>query len=305
MTENYSNISGEQFVEAVISRRSVRTYNGLRPDSAKMGRLREMARMCTTLRDGDPIFAVTGSGPEIIVSEGKTQAGGEKLGAYGMVKGARCFAVGACGPGDYDQLALGFCLERFIVMCTAAGLGSCWLGATFTHGRFQRYYDSHCSAEGKGLEVKAVSPLGHQAPKARWGERIVRWMAKSDSRKPFGELFSGVQAPPAAMPEQVARGEIDLRDMSARKLVALGLEMTRLAPSSSNSQPWRGEVNEKAGAITVTLRSTAGAMGGFLMLDMGIALFHFTETLRLGGRPYSCTISKTGKSVSMNIDITC
>ena len=297
ITMNHRETGGREFVEAVLNRRSVRTFNGLRPDSAKMSALREFASAASRMREGDPEFLFRDCSAEIVVTAGNIADGGERLGSYGMVKGARCFAIGACSAGAAGELALGFAFERFILMCTRAGLGSCWLGATFTRGRFQRYYSAHCSEARRGLEVKAVSPVGHKAPKARWGEKIVRWAAKSDMRRGFGELFTGIQAPPAGMTEQIRRGEVSLEGMSARKLTALGLEMMRLAPSASNGQPWRADVSEREGHVHVRLRGE-GTAGGFLMLDLGIGLFHLTETLRAGGVRYRCTLEMSeGKPV--------
>lgn len=287
-----------------MRRQSVRTFNGLRPDKAVMGRLRTFAKEATTPRKGDPAFLRQAHGPEITVTEGTIEEKGEKLGAYGMVKGARCFAMAAGGGEPVDLLAIGFAFERFILMCTSAGLGSCWLGATFTKGRFQRYYEAHCSDEGRGLEVRVVSPLGHQAPKARWGEKMMRWMAKSDRRKSFTELFAGIPAPPEGMDKRVMRGEIRLTELSDIQLTAFGLEMMRLAPSSTNSQPWRAEVCEQGGRITAKVRGEGNPKKGFLMVDMGIGLFHLTETLRAGGRRYECTVKISEKGLEAEIIVT-
>ena len=219
-----------------------------------------------------------------------------------MVKGARCYAIGACADGFGEQLATGYAFERFVLSCTEAGLGTCWLGATFTRSRFQHYFDSYSKDARQKMSVRVVSPVGHDAPKQRWGERILRHMSKSDSRKSFNELFSGVAAPPEGMAKKIVSGEILLQEIERDGIIAFALEMMRLAPSSTNSQPWRATVTPQERVTHVTLHSV-GQGGRFTLIDMGIGLLHFTETLRLGGRSFDSRLKLNRGNAIIDIDI--
>jgi hypothetical protein len=113
--------------------------------------------------------------------------------------------------------------------------------------------------------MPAISPIGNPAEKRSLTDRAFRFMAKSDKRKPWEELF--------------------FDDRPANPLVkenagAFGpaLESVRIGPSASNRQPWR--IVREGATYHFFLQRTPGydKMLGEIRLqevDMGIALSHF------------------------------
>lgn len=55
-------------------------------------------------------------------------ANGEKLGTYGVIKGAQDFIAASVGKGELSLEALGYTFEELILYVTSLGLGTCWLG---------------------------------------------------------------------------------------------------------------------------------------------------------------------------------
>ena len=215
-------MSAEALYNAVGRRKSSRTYNGLRIDRPVIAELGEIIGALHPLLPGVSL-------PVIKIVDNDSADG--RLGTYGVISGARQYFVMAAAKSPSAQVQAGYMFEQLILAATVLGLDTCWLGGTFRRGR---------------------SPTGHSTPKMRFAERMMRRVVKSDRRKPFGELFSGV-AP----------------DSAVGKL----LEAVRLAPSSSNSQPWRATVDKSDGDLTIRFSCTTS--NSFSAIDMGIAYAHF------------------------------
>lgn len=146
---------------------------------------------------------------------------GEKLGTYGMIKGAKDFIGAAVEEGDLALEALGYSFEELILYATSLGLGTCWLGGSFNRSGF-----------ANAMQIKenelfpTITPIGYPVGKKRVTESLVRWAAKSDKRKEWEELFYNKNF------------STNLSKKDAGEF-AYPLEMLRLAPSAANKQPWR------------------------------------------------------------------
>ncbi len=195
------------------------------------------------------------------------------LGTYGFIKGAAGFIVGAAGSGDRNLEDYGYVLEGIILRATDLGLGTCWLGGTFTKSSFAR----KISAQPEEL-LPAVASVGHIGDLEAARDGLVRQYAGSDRRLPWASLFFSEGFGSALTSE--AAGEY-----------ATALEMVRLGPSASNKQPWRVV---RAGSLWhFYLQRTPGYRHGFLQrlvkvddmqrVDMGIAMCHFTLAAREAG----------------------
>lgn len=194
-----------------------------------------------------------------------------KLGSYGFIKGARYYVAGAVERSPKAEIDFGFALEKIILELTKMGLGTCWLGGTFSRGQF-----------GKALElsnrefIPAVASVGFPAER-RIFEKFVRWNAKSDSRIPWQNLF---------FEEDFAKS----LDKELPGAYAEALEMVRIAPSASNKQPWRVVLDFRG--FHFFLLRTKGYRRlvpsvDLQAIDMGIAMCHFEmacEHLRLPGK---------------------
>jgi nitroreductase len=185
------------------------------------------------------------------------------LGTYGFIKKPAGFIVGAVKQADRDMEDFGYLMERIILYATDLGLGTCWLGGSFTRSRFAKKI-----ATIDGESVPAVASVGYVADRQRWFDAIARRYVGADRRRPWEQMFfdgrfdaplSRVEAGPYAVP----------------------LEMVRLGPSASNKQPWR--IVRDDGAWHFYLQRTPGynqprgpvRTADLQRIDMGIAMSHF------------------------------
>src|SRR5512137_158109 len=90
------------------------------------------------------------------------------LGTYGFIRGATGFIVGAVGPGQKNLEDYGYALETAILVATDLGLGTCWLGGSFTRSSFASRM-AVTSAE----VMPAVVAIGYSADKSRL-EKLMR-----------------------------------------------------------------------------------------------------------------------------------
>jgi len=188
-----------------------------------------------------------------------------RVGTYGMIKDAPAFIAGAIREEGARLEDYGYRMERIILAAASTGLGTCWLGGTFSRSDFAGRI-SLLPEE----TIPAVAAVGYAADRPRVMDSVVRFTAGSDRRKAWGELFfdGGFGAP--------------LAHTSAGAHAA-ALEMVRLAPSASNKQPWRIVREKGDGRFHFYLQRTKNyrGRGGFIgisdlqKVDMGIALCHF------------------------------
>jgi hypothetical protein len=225
-------------------------------------------------------LASLGAGPfgsrtrfSLVAATEKDRESLKGLGTYGFIKGATGFMVGAVKPGPRDMEDYGYLLEQAVLVATDLGLGTCWLGGSFTKSSFARKIGATRSEV-----VPAVVAVGYAAEGSRSEDRI-REHAGSDRRLPREQLFlEGKPGEPL--------------DLSRAAGYADVLEAVRWAPSASNKQPWRlvrsGEVwhfylqQSKAHrtdrAVSLLLR-----LADLPRVDMGIAMCHFELAAREHG----------------------
>ena len=173
-----------------------------------------------------------------------------KLGTYGVISGAKHYLVLLVKDGQLSDMGAGYIFEQAILHCTELGLGTCWLGATFSQSNFEKQV---ILEEAETLNM--ISPVGHAREQKRLLERIMRVGAGSDNRKSFDSLFFN-QNFAATLTEEDASDYIT------------PLEMVRLAPSASNKQPWRVVKDEN-------YLHFYHKPNRFSLNDIGIALCHF------------------------------
>ncbi|MBE0410543.1 MAG: nitroreductase [Anaerolineales bacterium] len=222
-------------------------------------------------------IATLGAGPfggsarfELIAARDKDLKMLRQLGTYGFIKGATGFLVGVMTNGEEDLEDFGWLMERLVLYVTDLGLGSCWLGGTFT----KRSFMQKVSAQSTEF-IPAILSVGYIAPKPRKVDRLIRRGGNFDRRLNHDRLFF-IERFGAAL------------TLSEAAEYALPLEMVRLAPSASNRQPWRViRMNDR---YHFYLRRTPGyresslnrlfAKSDLQRIDMGIAMCHFELTAR-------------------------
>lgn len=184
----------------------------------------------------------------------------QKLGTYGVIKGAKMYLGAVCENGDFDLEALGYEFEKVVLFATKLGIGTCWLGGTFNKGNF-----------AKVMEVKSnekfpiVSPIGYSSDSKRLIDSIAKFTAKSGQRKKFKEIFFKDDF-----------NNLLSEDDSNKYLNPL--EMVRIAPSAVNGQPWRIVYRENRLDFYKTKPSR-----DMNRIDMGIALAHFHISCNIEG----------------------
>lgn len=225
--------------EAIHARHSVRTYSPVMPDRTVLDYINSF------IAGLKPIFP--GTTCRLVLIE---KAVDGKIGTYGVVRGAQCYIAVLNGrEGDLQAVNAGVCAEQLVLGLTQRGIGTVWIGGTFSEGDVSR-----AVKPTPDEIVEAIIPFGFPASKESITSRLFSAISGSKNRKPFDELFSiGPDSP-------------------FRK----GLELMRLAPSAQNKQDWRAV--EADGMLHFFTSSTSH----FAMLDMGIGLAHFSAAAPAG-----------------------
>ncbi len=199
-------------------------------------------------------------GPKIKIQfiEKDLAPNGEKLGTYGIIKGANLY-LGVTIANEKNSLeALGYDFEQLVLYVTSLGLGTCWLGGTFNRSAFASVMEI-----GEQEIFSILSPLGYPAQKKSFTEQIMRRTIKADNRLDWKELFykDNFQSP------------LSINEAGSYKFP---LEMLRLAPSAVNKQPWRVVVSENAiHFFEKHSMSLEKASIDMQRIDVGIAICHF------------------------------
>jgi nitroreductase len=170
-------------------------------------------------------------------------------------------AVSEDQPGYMENL--GFCMEYLVLAATSLGLGTCWVGALSRQESLGEFAPDLSPNE----RIVALTPLGYAdtSQRANLARRLRRWGTdRLGERRPLTESVSqDIWSVPWA-------GE----DETLHRI----LELTRVAPSYDNTQPWHFIVDEQQVLITVNHTSQEGDVREakpYCRLDGGIAMCHF------------------------------
>jgi nitroreductase len=205
------------------------------------------------------------------------------LGTYGFIKNAPAFVAGAVGDSRRALEDYGYRMEGVIFAATERGLGTCWLGGSFTRSSFSARVGLR-----PGETLPAVAAMGYMAERPRVRDRLLRLAAGSDGRRPWEELFFDEIFGVSLSREAAGRG-------------AFPLSMVRLAPSASNRQPWR--IVRTGNRWHFYLARSNGyrernrmmfGIGDMQRIDMGIAMYHFEAAARSSGMPGSWDEAEPG-----------
>jgi len=234
---------------AVRSRYSVRTFDKRSLDKELKEKILSYA---------DRLDNPLGPGIKVQFIEKETASNGEKLGTYGIIKGAQSYLAVTMQNEEYAPEALGYEFEQLVLYATSKGLGTCWLGGTFNRSAFASQIDM------KENEIFPIlSPIGYPAEKKRVFEKLFRKSLNANGRKSWSELFFQNEFENPLSKE--AAGDYQFP-----------LEMLRLAPSAVNKQPWRVVVRDNA--IHFFEKQSLGSEGSGVdmqRIDVGIGICHF------------------------------
>lgn len=235
--------------ETVKARHSIRSYQDRPIPPEVMGKIKSYVEKLSNPFSVEVSFHLL---------EKEVTADGEKLGTYGVIKGASHFIGASVASGELGLEALGYSFEKLILYLTSLGLGTCWLGGTFDRSSF-----ASAMKLNKEDLFPAISPFGYPQEKKRMMESMMRLLAKSDQRMEWSNIFFEENfAHPLT---QAVAGEY-----------AFPLEMMRLAPSAVNKQPWRVVKSKGAYHFYKTKSEKQNKLGiDIQRTDVGIAACHF------------------------------
>jgi hypothetical protein len=243
-------------IESIKIRRSCRSYSDRAIEPEKLAELKQFLASNTKTPFGSKICFHLLDFNEMETGELKN------LTTYGVIKGTRRFIVGTTEKRPMAMEDYGYCMERNILKATSLGLGTCWLGGTFKRRGFA---DKIRINEGELLP--AISPVGYPRDTRSVVDRMFRYFAASDKRKPWDELFH-LHDTDSILTDHHSGG------------FKIPLECIRMAPSASNKQPWRIIKDKNQDAFHFYLRRTPGYENvvkyvKLQNVDMGIAMSHF------------------------------
>ncbi len=239
-------------MEAIKQRRSVRNFTGQKlTDDHKI-------KLTAYINNEANLIGPFGNTVRIIYKEVDGGNKSEKIGTYGFIKNAPAFLITICKNDKESLFDLGYIFENLVLYLQTMGIGTCWLGGTFSRKKLQLNQNI---SENEFIPI--ISPIGYSAKKLHLLENIIRKAAKSNVRKPFDQLFF----------------KTDFNTKISDSLLRNLLEYVRLAPSASNKQPWRILINDSHIAHFFIERSPnyEKSLGyDIQMVDIGIALAHYT-----------------------------
>ena len=244
-------------IQAMKERRSVRSFNG-QPLSEEM-----VLQLKKAIADSYTLF-----GGNVTIRLRNFDLDGDfKPSTYGVIKGASDFFLMGIGSGEDSALTAGFQFEQVVLKAWQLGLGTCWIAGTFKGSQFDER-----EKWPQGESLKIICPVG-VPEKPRFLEKMMRFSVGSNNRKPFSDLFF----------------QDDFKkSLNTDNKFSEALEMLRLAPSSTNSQPWRVLVNGDKVLFYYKPKSPAS------VLDTGIGICHFYETDKFNG--FNGTFEKESNS---------
>jgi len=248
-------------IETIKTRNSCRTYSNRAVEPGKLSELKHFLASNTKTPFGSKVRFLLLDFNELEIGELKN------LTTYGVIKGARQFIVGTVEKQTKAMEDYGYCMEKNILKATSMGLGTCWLGGTFKRSGFAGKINL-----GESELLPVISPVGYSSDERSSVDRVFRFVAASDKRKPWHELFYLYNVD--TFLEKENSGGFDTP-----------LECVRIAPSASNKQPWRIIKGRDQNVFHFYLKRTPGYENivkdiKLQNVDMGIAMCHFDLSAR-------------------------
>lgn len=196
---------------------------------------------------------------------------GTKLGTYGVIKGASTYILGIMkkkyGDDKVMSATFGYAFEEVILKSWELGLGTCWMAGTFNKKDVDNLLEV-----SDDENIVMISPIGYEKEKSTT-EKISRFLAKSDKRKDWNEIFF----------DGNFEKSLSVKDAASYKDA---LDMLRLSPSAVNIQPWR-IVKTNSGYDFYSIKSKSSLKTDkkidITYNDIGIAKSHFEYTLKEDG----------------------
>lgn len=230
----------------IMSRKSVRTYDGRKLSDADLDRIHEVISGLSNPFGAEVSFRLLDA---------------ETLGLSSpVIAGEKTYVAAVMKRTGFSEAVYGYVFEDFVLKVWELGFGTVWIGGTMNRESFEK-----AAALTEDEIMPCVTPIGRPAEKRSLRETVMRKGVMADTRKPFEELFftDGFDTP---MSPDSAGGMKE------------AFELTRWAPSAVNKQPWR--IVRKDGEYHFFEKrdkpKASDKTGDLQKIDVGIALRHFT-----------------------------
>lgn len=207
-----------------------------------------------------------------------------QLGTYGTIKGAKDFLAITVKDQPYAMEAIGYQFENLVLYATAMGIGTVWLAGTFKRKDFINAIEI-----GEDDLFPCICPLGYPAQKQSFLEKITKASLGSKKRKDWDKLFFLEDFTKA-----LTKADAGIYEDA--------LEMLRLAPSATNSQPWAVVKEGNKFHFFCNYKNTLNDdVKKIKHIDIGIALSHFHQTAMSKGLNGNLQVEDIGFSIPDNM----
>ena len=207
-----------------------------------------------------------------------------QLGTYGTIKGAKDFLAITVKDQPYAMEAIGYQFENLVLYATDIGIGTVWLAGTFKRKDFINAIEI-----GEDDLFPCICPLGYPAQIQSFLEKITKASLGSKKRKDWDKLFFLDD-----FTKVLTKADAGIYEDA--------LEMLRLAPSATNSQPWAVVKEGNKFHFFCNYKNTLNDdVKKIKHIDIGIALSHFHQTAMSKGLNGNLQIEDIGFSIPDNM----
>ncbi len=262
-------------IEAIKNRKSIRSYSNTPLSYVHISKLKDY------LSNESNHFGVLSSTIKLeFIENSNSDDKGKKIGSYGIIRNAYGYIVAICLNNKEQLIDCGYVTENLVLFLTELGIGTCWLGATFTRASLQSNYKL---AEDEFIPI--VIALGYPKGKEHLIEKIMRKSINADNRLSADKLFYNNSF------EEILDNENQIQQ----------LENVRYAPSASNKQPWRIVMEgSKAHLYLANTPNYASKLSYKIQyVDIGIAISHYKMAV---GRELNYEILNNPKETPENYE---
>lgn len=234
-------------MEVIKTRRSVRTFDG-REVSAE-----DKKNLCAYI---DKIQNPYDIPVEFILLDAKEHGLSSPV-----ITGEHLYITAKVPKVEHSEEAFGYSFEKMVLYACSLGIGTTWIAATFKRPMFEKAVNKQDNEQ-----MYCISPLGYPSEKMSVKETNMRKSLKADERKPAEELFF----------DRDFNNPLNVDD----EKIKTALEAVRLAPSATNTQPWRiVKVGNKFHFYVEHKKGYADKNSDVQKIDLGIALCHFMSII--------------------------
>ncbi|MED1603559.1 nitroreductase family protein [Alkalihalophilus marmarensis] len=244
-------------IDTMRRRQSIRTFDD---NDLSAGDINKLTAYLNDESNLNGPFGAKGRIDLVLVQKNVTDKG-IKLGTYGFIKHPKAYLVGSSVNAKYPLIEYAYIFHRMTLFATQLGIGTCWMGGTFTRNSFEKEIQLE-----EDEFIPCVTPLGYPKEKQRVFDKALRFVVRADNKKPWEKLFY----------DETFKAPLQ-RDNAGS--LEIPIEMVRLGPSASNKQPWRLVLSENRETCHFYIEHTPNYSKtlGYQMqlLDMGIAMCQF------------------------------